>query len=219
MAAASEIDDLRKALPSEDPFEQNQALDSAYRLKEAAAPLVPDLLALFFSDRYVECFRLETQASGHDVIAARACSVLSGLAVPVDLDAVRRVLRDENVYALPETSCDKGAYIGDYGCEMIAPAAFAARLADAIGPAGFDLVPDLAVDAVLEEETIGKAARVALLGMSKRLDRATLAQRELFRRAMQLIGGNPDAVPPATTRGFDMRDLAAIGLRGVAKLA
>ncbi|HTV68439.1 MAG TPA: hypothetical protein VMF90_07880 [Rhizobiaceae bacterium] len=210
------IEDLRKALRSGRPFEKLDAIEAASKFKQAAAPLIPDLVALLSSDEYVQCTSLDIEAFGHAVIAERACAALGSIGIMPDIEVLRSVLNDKRVHELPEASYDQGAYIGDYGTEYVAPAAIAAKLIEYLGPSGFDLLPEIIENAMVENEHIGKPSRRVIAMLGHELGTYSPDEVAAYAAAIETIGSQPEALKPTTHRGFDLRDLAIFGRRKLA---
>lgn len=210
---------LRETLRTGRPLKKLEAIEAAAKMKQAATPLIPDLLALLTSDEYVQCTSLDIEAFGHAVIAERACAALGSIGVMPDLEAIRTILMDRRVHELPEASYDQGAYIGDYGTEYVAPAAIAAKLIEHLGPPSFDLLPEITENAMEENEHIGKPNRRVLAMLGHELGAYSPDQLAAYAAAIDTIGSQPQALKPTTHRGFDLRDLAAFGRKKLAALA
>jgi hypothetical protein len=215
--ADEDIAALRQALRAERPHDKLPAITRAALAHEGAAALVPDLTALLVSDQYVPCTALEHEFSGHEIIAFSAMQAIESIRVPPDREALRALLADRRVYALPEACYDQGAYIGDYATQYVAPAALAARLVPMLKMDAFRLAPELATNALAEEEIVSEPAIRALGRLVRLLKDATAEQRAMLIGAIERLAYLPEATAPTTSRGFALRDLGRLLTRHISK--
>ena len=214
---APDLDALRAALRSPVPLDNLAAIEAAAKMREAAAPLVPDLLQFLTSEAHVPCTSREYEFSGHALLAEEARGAIEMIGVAPGFDALRRLLADHRVFLMPKASYDQGAYIGDYDSETLAPAAQAARLVALFGQGGFAFLPDLEANARCEADEIGQPSRRAIGEMSKLYRDASEGDRQAFAAAIDRIANLPDVLAPTTHRGFDLRDLARACKREIEK--
>lgn len=201
---------LRAMILTGTPRRKLDAIEAAALLHEEAADLVPLLTGLLTSDEYVPCYAQKYDFSGHAPLAFEAMRAIESIRFAPEAATLRTLLADSRVFALPEASYDQGAYIGDYGQELLAPAGLAARLVPMMGQSGFELLPELFDAACSSEDQIGKPARLALERMACLLGEATSATRSAVAAVAAKMATLPEAMLPTTHRGFDLRDLAIL---------
>jgi len=211
------LDELRAALKSPRPFDNLAAIEAAGKMREAAAPLVPDLLQFLTSEAHVPCTSREYEFSGHALLAEQARGAIEMIGVAPDRDALRQLLADHRVFLMPKASYDQGAYIGDYDSETLAPAEQAARLVALFRQGGFAFLPDLEANARHEADEIGQSARRAIGELSRLYRDASGGDRAAFAATIDRIGNLPEALAPNTHSGFDLRDLARACKREMGK--
>jgi hypothetical protein len=199
---------LRAKLASERPSDNLFAIEAAVRLREAAAPLVPDLVRFLTSERYVPCDQQEFELSGHAILAEDAMRLIEYIGVGPDLDELGKLLDDRRIITMPEACYDQGAYIGDYSSTTFSPAGLAARLVPLHKETGLKLIRQLAANAGDESEDIGRPARWAIERLAPFAKTAEAGDRDAYVAQIDHIAELPEAVRPTTSRGFDLRDLA-----------
>lgn len=199
-------------------WEKLEAINTAALMHGAAAPLVPLIATFLTSTEYVPCTQQKYDFSGHAPLANEAMRAIESIGVAPDAQVLRALLLDPQVLEFPEASYDQGAYIGDYGCEFVAPAGLAARLVPVMGQAGFVLLPELFQAACSLEDEIGKPARRAFQEMTKLLPEASAQSRRALADVAERMAFMPDALEPKSHRGFDLRDLAALLKKKLAAL-
>ena len=203
-----DLDKLRTALESGDPYDQLAALDEiALTWKARAVDLVPLIATLMTSEGYVPRTQRTYEFSGHAEICFHAMSTIRAIGIAPDLETMRTLLADERVFLLPEASYDQGAYIGDYGRVFIAPAGLAAQLVELIGADGFALSPMLAANAGHKADQIAYPAQRAMRELAKILSHASPEQYAGFAAVIDVMSSLPEAIQPTTMRGFEQRDL------------
>jgi hypothetical protein len=203
-----DIETLRAKLASDRPTDNLFAIEAAVHLREAAAPLVPDLLRFLTSERYVPCDQREYEFSGHAILAEDAMRVIEHIGVAPDIDELRKLLDNKRVIIMPESSYDQGAYIGDYSSTTFSPAGLAARLVPLHGENGLKLVGQLAANARDESDDIGQPALRAIKLLAPFAKTAEAANSNAYTAEIDRIAELPEALAPRTHRGFDLRDLA-----------
>lgn len=202
------LDELRALLRSARPRDNLDAVEAAALMKADAGPLVSDLVRFLDSEAYVPCTARKYEFSGHAILAEDAMRVIEQIGVPPPMEDLRRLLTDRRVILMPEASYDQGAYISDYSSTTFSPAGLAASLVPLYAQEGFALLAALVSAALDDAEEVAKPARRAMERLARFAWQATPEHRATFAAAIEHIAGLPEAVAPATHRGFDLRDLA-----------
>lgn len=207
---AEALEAMRAELGSGDPYRQLPVLETVWQYREGAAGLVPDIAALLTSEAYVPVNGRKYAFSGHAPIAQHACSAIESIGVAPDSETLVPLLEDRRIFELPEASYDQGAYIGDYGTDYIAPAAYAARLCELMGADMAPLVKALGWNALAENELIYWPAHRAISRFADVMsgEKGHYDGRIAITALAAVIDALPEVAAPATKRGFALRDLA-----------